>query len=266
MIVFQSRIGLEKIMKLKSLVLIFLFFSSCYLQDAGRDTDSTGSDYAMTSYLVKRGEEHFLPTKTPVLLPAPALALTPEVQKQLNHFSRRDPRFIIESFGRREGYEPYVSQIFRDEGMPPVLINLALVESGFKSRAKSHAGAKGLWQFMKGTGKQYGLKISYFEDQRTDPVLATIAATRLLRDLYNMFDDWYLALAAYNAGPGKVRRAIKSSGVKDFWALSRMGYFRRETREFVPKFIAVSIIEKFPDKYGFDPVQILASRNRREYS
>jgi membrane-bound lytic murein transglycosylase D len=226
--------------------------SACYLKyespvDEANSLAALSSVYDTPDYGIR-----FLPLERVEKLPPPILVTTPEVERELARFSGRERNFVAQSWSRRKDVYPVLKQIFEDEGVPEILINVACIESGFKDRAYSHHGATGMWQFMKSTGRIYGLKIGFFEDQRKDSVLATIAAARHLRDLYLRYRDWPLALAAYNAGPGSVDRAIRrAGGNRDFWVLARRGYFRRETAAFVPRFVAVSLIAQKPEAYGF---------------
>lgn len=160
-------------------------------------------------------------------------------------------------FGRylkRSGrYIPLMKKILRDYGLPEDVVYIALIESGFTSSAKSWASAVGFWQFIGSTGRRYNLRIDPFIDERQCYVKSTHAAARYLSDLYNMFGDWYLAFAGYNSGEGKVQRAIKMYGTKNFWNLTthRRRYFKPETKNYVPKYIAAAMIAKNPRKYGF---------------
>jgi membrane-bound lytic murein transglycosylase D len=152
---------------------------------------------------------------------------------------------------RRSGrYLAMARRIFAEEGVPQDLVFLAHVESAFQVNALSHARALGLWQFMRGTGKLYGLRCDAYVDERLDPEKATRAAARLLRDLYAHYNDWYLALAAYNAGAGNVDRAIQRAGTRDFWQLAQTRHLRHETRNFVPAILAATIVAKSPGAYG----------------
>ena len=153
-------------------------------------------------------------------------------------------------FRSRNQFYPILAEIFEDEGVPHDLLNLAMVESGYNIQAKSQVGAVGMWQFMKSTAQVYGLSVGVLEDERKDPILSTIAAARHLKDLYNLYKDWYLALAAYNAGPGAVQRAVSKTGTADFWSLARNGKFSKQTRDFVPRFIAATLIARDPSSYG----------------
>jgi len=184
-------------------------------------------------------------------LPEPDLSLRPEVERQLAGL-KRSRRFIEQSLLRREEYLPVIREIFAEEGVPEDLINVALIESGFNQNARSYAGAVGMWQFMKSTGRSYGLQINKKIDQRKNVIESTIAAARHLRDLYGIFGDWYLALAAYNAGVGGVSRAINRAGSEDFWVVAKKGRLKRQTIEYVPRFIAASLIVNDLEGHGFE--------------
>jgi membrane-bound lytic murein transglycosylase D len=148
-------------------------------------------------------------------------------------------------------YLPMMREVFAEEGLPEDLAYLPMIESGFNARACSRAQAVGLWQFMESTGRIYNLHNDWWKDERRDPVKATHAAARHLGDLYRHFGDWYLALAAYNAGSGKMERAIRMFGSRDFWQISHGSYLKTETKNYVPKFLAALIISKEPEKFGF---------------
>jgi membrane-bound lytic murein transglycosylase D len=148
-------------------------------------------------------------------------------------------------------YKPIVENIFSEFNLPSDLVYLSLVESGFNPHAYSRARATGPWQFMKGTAILYGLRVDQYVDERRDPIKSTIAAARYLRDLYDMFGAWPLAMAAYNAGEGKVMRALQKSRADSFWEIAQTKHIRRETKEYVPRFMAATIIAKNPDQYGF---------------
>jgi membrane-bound lytic murein transglycosylase D len=148
-------------------------------------------------------------------------------------------------------YKPIVENIFSEFNLPGDLVYLSLVESGFNPHAYSRARATGPWQFMKGTAILYGLRVDQYVDERRDPIKSTIAAARYLRDLYDMFGAWPLAMAAYNAGEGKVMRALQKSRADSFWEIAQTKHIRRETKEYVPRFMAATIIAKNPDQYGF---------------
>ncbi len=187
-----------------------------------------------------------------VKLPRPELPVTPEVQRELRRFTEKDRAFIETSVRSREKYYDDIRAVFRKEGVPEELVNVAAIESRFISNALSPRGALGMWQFIRSTAQVYGLKTGRRGDERLDPVRSATAAARHLKDLYRSFGDWFLALAAYNAGLGSVTRALSRSDVSDFWSLARAGKLRRETADYVPRFIAVTLIIKDLEKYGFE--------------
>jgi membrane-bound lytic murein transglycosylase D len=135
--------------------------------------------------------------------------------------------------------------------LPSDLVYLSLVESGFNPYAYSRAKATGPWQFMKGTGKVYGLRIDHYVDERRDPIKSTVAAARYLRDLYDLFGTWPLAMAAYNAGEGKVMRALHKAQVETFSDISKTKLIRSETKQYVPRIMAATVIARNLDRYGF---------------
>ncbi len=155
------------------------------------------------------------------------------------------------SLERSGRYLAMARRIFAEEGVPQDLAFLAHVESGFRHNAQSPARALGLWQFMRGTARQYDLRCDAYVDERLDPEKSTRACARHLSDLYAEFGDWYLSLAAYNAGAGKVRRAVRQAGARDFWHIARTRHLVNETRNFVPAILAATILSKSPGAYGF---------------
>lgn len=167
--------------------------------------------------------------------------------------ARKTFKIWLERSGR---YLPMMREIFAEEGLPKDLAYLAMVESGFNDKAYSWAHAVGPWQFIESTGRRYGLKNDWWQDERRDPEKATRAAARFLSDLYESFDgDWYLAVPSYNAGPGKLRQAVKRYKTRDFWELSRGKYLKAETKNYLPKLLAVILIAKQPEKYGFTDLE-----------
>jgi membrane-bound lytic murein transglycosylase D len=160
-------------------------------------------------------------------------------------------RRIETGLARAGTYLPMIRSQFAEAGLPQDLSYLPLIESAFSVKAYSRARAHGMWQFISSTGRHYGLDVGTLIDERRDPERSTEAAVAYLSDLYDQFNDWYLALAAYNSGSGNVRRAMRRSGSTDYWALRQ--FLPRETRNYVPAFIASVIVAKQPEKYGFAP-------------
>jgi membrane-bound lytic murein transglycosylase D len=152
---------------------------------------------------------------------------------------------------RSESFRNLVVPLLEKEGLPAEFFFLAMIESGFSNLAYSRSNASGTWQFMKPTARHYGLDITYWVDERRDPVKSTMAAARYLKDLHRQFRDWYFAIAAYNAGPNKVNRAIRGANSRNYWALSRTSYLLPETKNYVPKMLAALIVASHPEHYGF---------------
>jgi len=182
------------------------------------------------------------------------IPLNQRVLSYIELFQGRLHDFMEEGLNRGSKYLPMIQNVFRAEGLPLDLAYVPLVESAFKPTALSRAKARGVWQFMAGTGLENGLHRDWYIDERADPEKATVAAAKYLRTLNNIFDgDWHLALASYNGGPGRLQRAIKTSKVNDFWALSaKPRLLPRETREYVPMILAAIVIARNPAQYGFD--------------
>lgn len=168
-------------------------------------------------------------------------------------FQGRLHEFLEEGMKRGSRYLPMIQSVFRAEGLPLDLAYVPLVESAFKPNAVSRAKAKGVWQFMRGTGVENGLRQDWYIDERSDPEKATVAAAKYLATLASLFHgDWHLALASYNGGPGRVQRAIKASRHADFWALAaKPRLLPRETRDYVPMILAAIAIARNPAQYGF---------------
>ena len=174
------------------------------------------------------------------------------VLSMLDYYTTGRGRSTIEVGMERIGlYRSMIEQIFAEEGVPLDLIYLAQAESVFKPKAVSSAKAKGMWQFISSRGREYGLRQNWWIDERSDPQKSTRAAARHLKDLYDQFGDWHLAMAAYNSGPARVSRAMKQAGASDFWTLADQRRLPRETKNYVPTIIAMTIIGKRPDRYGF---------------
>ena len=183
------------------------------------------------------------------------LMLTDQVAMYINYFSSPKGRPTLEHGLARAGrYRDMISETLKQQNIPQDLIYLAMAESGFQPLAVSRAGARGMWQFMAGRGSEYGLDRNWWVDERQDPVQSTKAAARHLKDLYDEFGDWYLAMAAYNTGPGNIQHAVERTGYADFWELYKRGVLPQETRNYVPIIVAVTIMAKNPTQYGLENV------------
>jgi membrane-bound lytic murein transglycosylase D len=180
------------------------------------------------------------------------LMLTDPVAGYINYFSGRGRGVLERALVRGGRYDQMIRSTFKQEGVPQDLIYLAQAESGFHPLALSRVGARGMWQFMSSRARAYGLQRSLWVDERQDPVKSTRAAAQHLKDLYKQFGDWYLAMAAYNSGPGTVQQAVKRTGYADFWELYKRNVLPKETRNYVPIILAVTIMAKNPSQYGLD--------------
>jgi membrane-bound lytic murein transglycosylase D len=183
-----------------------------------------------------------------------------EVKEWLEYFTGSGRRHFAVYMERMARFQPIIQPKLKAAGVPQDLIYLAMIESGFSTQAKSHAGAVGPWQFMKSTGRMYGLQADWWSDERRDPLKSTDAAIEYLSRLYAEFGEWPLACAAYNSGEGRIRKAIRRLDTKDFWVIARdRKSLRRETKDYVPKMMAAAIIVKNAKQFGFrthepDPV------------
>src|SRR5215813_13181126 len=184
------------------------------------------------------------------------LSVNDAVLGYINYFSNRGHRTLLYGLQRSGKYRPMIQRILDEEGVPQELIHLAQAESGFFPRAISRAAAGGMWQFVKFRGNQYDLKQTPYTDDRMDPEMATRAAARHLRDLYKEFGDWYLAIAAYNCGPGVVEKAVERTGYADFWELRERKVLPIETTNYVPIILAMTIMEKNAREYGIEGFQL----------
>lgn len=223
-----------------------------YIRQRGT-IDSTSSVFALIEKLNVLSEQADSTTVEPqrvisgLTIP---LVINGLVEKHIQFFLNRG-RIHMENWLERSGkYFPMMKRILREEGVPEEMVYLAMIESGLNPAARSWARAVGLWQFVKGTGALYGLQGNFWYDDRRDFEKATRAAARHLRDLYEDFEDWYLVMAAYNSGAGKVYRAMRRSGSSDYWQMRR--YLPRETRSYVPAYISTALIAMNPKDYGFD--------------
>jgi membrane-bound lytic murein transglycosylase D len=219
-------------------------------QEAASETEPAGVDpwadaFAESSRAAVVAQPQEAPSTYPV-------TVNPQVQRFLDRFTgaRRD---VVNLWAGRSGrYLGMIREVLKSRGLPEELAYTAMIESGFNPLAVSRVGAKGMWQFMAATARRYGLRVDQWIDERLDPEKSTVAASKYLRDLYNMFGSWALAQAAYNAGEVKVSRAIRATGSSDFWTLAKTNHLRTETKDFVPAIHAATLIAQNPAQYGFE--------------
>jgi membrane-bound lytic murein transglycosylase D len=177
--------------------------------------------------------------------------VNPQVDRFIDYFQTKADGFFQKSLIRSQAYSDMMKRIFREKGIPEELVYLALIESGFNPKAYSRAKASGIWQFVTKTARRFGLKVNTWVDERRDPEKSTYAAAAYLKSLYEMFNSWDLAAAGYNAGEGKILKAMRKAKSQDFWEISRHAYLKKETKEYVPMFLAALTIAQDPQKYGF---------------
>ncbi|HEX9500610.1 MAG TPA: transglycosylase SLT domain-containing protein [Thermoanaerobaculia bacterium] len=183
----------------------------------------------------------------------------PSIHSALRLFTIEMHHDIQQSLTRSAHYRKLIDRVLDEYKLPKALAYLPVIESAYLPRLTSRAGAHGIWQFMPETAREYGLRVDWWVDERADPDRSTRAAAIYLKDLYREFRDWPLALAAYNAGPGRIRRALDETGSTSFWSLMEMSAIPRETRGYVPTFYAAILIAGDPAAYGFrvtDPVDV----------
>jgi membrane-bound lytic murein transglycosylase D len=179
------------------------------------------------------------------------IELNDKVEKWIDYFVNKNPEAFQRFMDRGQPYKKMIVSALRDRGIPTELYYLAMIESGFVLHARSPMAAVGFWQFIPGTGRRYGLRVDNYVDERRDPRRATIAAAMYLSDLNNVFDSWYLALSAYNAGEMRIMNAIMRGKSRDFWQLVKDKQLPSETMDYIPKFMAAFLIGTNPEKYGF---------------
>ena len=179
------------------------------------------------------------------------IVINAQVEQFIQYFQTTARNRFSTWLARSEKYIPFMKNLLKENGLPEDLVYMALIESGFNPYAYSRSKASGPWQFIYLTGIRYGLRSDWWIDERRDPEKSTIAAAKYLKDLYDMFECWYLAAAGYNAGENKIATAMKRYGTEDFWELTKYRYLKQETKDYVPQMIAAALIAKDPEKYGF---------------
>ncbi len=182
------------------------------------------------------------------------IEINDDVARWVRFFTDPGRRYYTRWLQRSSTYRPLMYAHLEEAGLPADLVYLSMIESGYNTHAYSHAHASGLWQFIPSTGRIYDLRVDWWVDERRDPELSTQAAVAFLGELYRMFGNWELAWAAYNCGPGRVRRGMRRTGAEDFWTLATAAPLPRETRNYVPKIMAAAIVGKYPERYGFTDI------------
>lgn len=183
------------------------------------------------------------------------IVINDKVEHFIQYFQTTAKSRFSSWLARSEKYIPFMRSVLREKGLPEDLVYLSLIESGFNPYAYSRSKASGPWQFIYLTGKRYGLKVDWWVDERRDPEKSTVAAAKYLKDLYDMFECWYLAAAGYNAGEFKIAKAVKQYQTEDFWELTKYRFLKQETKDYVPQMIAAALIAKDPETYGFTEIE-----------
>lgn len=242
-------------------ILFTVILSSCAHKLNSKNSDSNSKDKIIESYrfdeksTIQENSQDKQIYEVENNIP---VEVNSHVQKWIRYFQGRGRPHMERYLARSSRYETLMKKVLTDNDLPTDLFYIALIESGFSSRARSHASAVGYWQFIRGTGKRYDLRIDRMIDERHDPELATRAAAEYFKDLYSRFNSWYLAMASYNVGEGRIGRVIKKYKTNDFWKLAKTRKaLPRETQDYVPKYIAAKLIAKNPTEYGFGQIDYL---------
>jgi len=224
-------------------------------QEAGSETEPLGIDPWAEAFAESSRVQSIAEPVRSLRKSAYPVAMNSQVRFFLDRFTgvRRD--VVSLWVGRAGRYLAMIRGVFESRGLPEELAYTAMIESGFNPMAVSRVGAKGMWQFMAGTARRYGLRVDQWVDERLDPEKSTVAAASYLRDLHTMFGSWALAQAAYNAGEVKITKAIRATGSSDFWTLAKTNHLKAETRDFVPAIHAATLIAQDPASYGFEIIE-----------
>jgi len=231
----------------KILFLILILFSFPF--QAKSEKNLTNQEfYEIGSY--ETFEE--LPAKIIKNLPSDINA---QVAYYLKYYSNEKREVVEHWLTRCSLFLPYFKTIFKEYNLPEDLVYLAYIESGCNPLATSPAGAAGIWQFMKITARRYGLKINYWIDERRDFIKSTHAAAKYLKTLYKIFGDWRIAIASYNLGENRLRKILKARNFVDYWQIINSDKLPAETSAYLPRWMAITLIAKNPQKYGFSPIE-----------
>lgn len=220
----------------------------CLLGCSGAQPVDYSTDLLQTSLRAPR------PTIHPERLayrPRLTLRDSPGVRRALSAYLGKSRPFLVDALKRYPDFEQHFASIFTQYGIPTEVANLAIVESRLQPKVRSYRGAVGLWQFMPRTAQAHGLRVGLLRDERKDPIKSTAAAARYLQKLHGRFGDWFLVLAAYNCGPSRLARIIEQEGTNDFFELAERGAVSKETKNLVERFVAVSMILRNREAYGF---------------
>ncbi len=247
--------------KFITLTLVLAMLSACAHNPSTPATDSAATNSENTtplkdldSFRLKDADGPQVVDQELEVIPT---EVNPLVEQWIAYFQGRGRRHMERYLARSTRYEKLMKKVLKDNGLPEDLFYIALIESGFNTQARSNAAAVGYWQFIRGTGKRYGLEINAMVDERKDPVLATQAAAEYFKGLYSVFGSWYLAMASYNVGENRVKREVMNHYTRDFWELARKKRFPKETIHYIPKFIAAKLIAKDLKKYGFEEIDFM---------
>lgn len=211
-----------------------------------------GSDRALNNFAALAYAHQVMAGRESPYFGAMPVVINDRVDFWVQYFKTSGRKMFMRWLVRGESIKRMVQPILQENGVPLEFFYLAMIESGLSNNAYSSARATGTWQFMSGTAQLYGLKINHWVDERKDPIKSTIAAANYLKDLYADLGDWHLAMAAYNAGPGKVRKALKRNARADFWGLCETPDLAHETKDYVPKVLAAVMLAQDPRAHGFD--------------
>lgn len=240
--------------KLVSLFVIATFLTEAHLQAAPHPKqnaeffkDNTTRKFRRYRKSIKTPQKH---SYSPPIFDFP-VTYNYEVKKWIKYFQTSGKHSFKRWLERSARYAPHIQKQLEAHDLPQDLLYVAMIESGFTPRAKSPAGAVGIWQFIAPTAQRYGLKVEWWIDERRNFTKATKAAIRYKKDLYRMFQSWHLVSASYNTGENRIQRLIKQHNTNDFWELAEMKTLPQETIDYVPKIIAATLIAKSPALYGF---------------